>query len=333
LWKLPAGVLAPLRLLFVLPLLARLRGTAEILARPVFEVRVRILLTGTQPTGERVLYCVGAIVLHEPVSKARCSQSIADVSPADPPAGDHRTHAECGTVQIIVASALRGLGELGGDPVEGGLSVCPFARTIAAAPGAVSLLLGRRFLSRRLFQELRDARGYGWDGSALECADQVGHSLNDLVPPAIWQRRIGCDHVSAIAAHIDAGRQITAAVAECVAVLLEINVSAVTRRERGRRSTSVIFALLRQQQLLERGAAIGPAVTIAIENEQTTLCQIDSRECRWVLRPQRGDGLGVRGTCVAPFNERLLVWSARKYGNAGLGQAQRPIAIMVDHGL
>ena len=113
-------------------------------------------------------------------------------------------------------------------------------------------------------------------------------------------------------------------------VLAEIDMSAVARRQRGRRRMPVEAGLL-PQQLAQRHAPVRAAVTIAVEHEQIALFQIDCRQRAGMLAPPLRHRVDIGGAERAPLHQRLLVGTARKDCNAGFRQPYRPIAVEVAH--
>src|SRR5262245_52937903 len=83
------------------------------------------------------------------------------------------------------------------------------------------------------FDQLDDALRYVRDGAGLICPDEIRCAGNGLVASAVGEDGVGADHVTAAAAHVDAIRQIATCVAQFVPILAEINMRAVTRRQRG----------------------------------------------------------------------------------------------------
>ena len=122
--------------------------------------------------------------------------------------------------------------------------------------------------------QIHNALRHVRDRTGLECRYEIRCAGNGSVSAAIWKDGVGCDHVTAAAARVDAGGQASARIAKFVAVLSEVYVRAVARGYCGRRRAPV-ETLLPLQQAAQLRAPIRPTVAVAIEHEQITFLQID----------------------------------------------------------
>ena len=254
------------------------------------------------------------------------SSAPSTAARASHPRANHAAEPVGDGVELLVALARAGSGKLGHGTLERRLRISLLAHAGGAA-------VGLRLLAFPL--PVFDQRDNAWrhvrDRAGLESTDKVRGAGDRLIAPAVRQHRIRTNRKAAAATSIDTVRQTAARVAQLVPVLTEIDMRAIARRQRGRRHMPVEAGLL-LQQLAQRLAPVRTAtVTIAIEHEQITLFQIDSRQRARMLTPPLRHRVNIGRAERAPLHQRLLVGTARKDCNAGFRQPYRPIAVEVAH--